>query len=220
MEHSAASRVDMTVVVVFGSLWGGIEASLGYGIHLLRRVVNVPGLSGYLLFPIGFFLMASAVAKTHKPATALYVAVVAAAIKAASGLLPAVHWAFVVNPVLAILAEGAAVCLGFAILGRAANRSIVSHGVFASFVWRPLFLLMLLVLPVQKGLLMRGAAFISTFVFLDAAVNAVLIIPIAARGLTLDRLRGMAVRLQTPRFAAAAFATAVGVQLLTESLSR
>lgn len=99
-------------VVLAGSLWGLAEATLGYLLHLLPRIAGIPSLSGVLMFPVGLAFMLWAIRSTGRANAAFSVAVVAAAIKSTSLVLPMVSFVFVRNPVLAILAEGAVVALG------------------------------------------------------------------------------------------------------------
>ena len=99
--------------LLFGSLWGISEATLGFLLHLVSRVSFIPGLAGFIMFPVAFFFMRAA----FKTSNSIYVipltAVVTASFKLASLIMPSVTLIFVVNPIISILAEGLAVLLFF-----------------------------------------------------------------------------------------------------------
>lgn len=99
----------LTTILTLGAFWGFAEATLGFALHTLPRILPVPNLAGAVMFPIALIFMVQAIEATRRPSAALAVAAVAAAIKASSLALPMVRFAFVRSPVLAILAEGAIV---------------------------------------------------------------------------------------------------------------
>jgi hypothetical protein len=103
MNSSNPSRNTIFAILFFGGAWGGLEATLGFLLHFLPRVTGFPRLAGFIMFPIGLLLLVAAAQATRKPASALGVAAVAAAVKLASLALPVVQWNFVRNPALAIL---------------------------------------------------------------------------------------------------------------------
>lgn len=63
-------------VVLFGALWGFVEATLGLGLQFLT-----PTITGLILFPIGFYFMKSAQKSSGHKMAPLYVAFVASGIK-------------------------------------------------------------------------------------------------------------------------------------------
>ncbi len=64
-------------IILFGCLWGLSEAVLGTFIHL----TPLGDLSGYILFPIGFYLMIKTYLKTKELNSILYIGFISAAIK-------------------------------------------------------------------------------------------------------------------------------------------
>ena len=111
----------IAAAVFFGGCWGAAEATLGFLLHLLGRVVPAAGLAGLVLFPVGVFFMLQAWRRTGRAAAVLAAAGTAAALKLSSAALPGVGWLFAANPALAILAEGLIVFAGAPLL--AAGRS-------------------------------------------------------------------------------------------------
>lgn len=174
-------------VVTFGALWGITEATLGYLLHLGGRVLGIPGLAGFLMFPIAAFFMYQAYRASGRPEAPLMASAVAAASKAASVALPTVSWLFVVNPSIAILAEGLALTLFLVVfpsVARTIDRSapsvtsvasVAGGALGAAIFWRLLFLLAVLVLPVQKGILMKGPGALRSFVGVESLVNGMVI---------------------------------------------
>ena len=69
----------ISTALFFGAAWGLIEAALGYLLHLLTFFAI--GLSGAILFPIGFYFMYKAYDKTKELKTVLFAGIVAAIIK-------------------------------------------------------------------------------------------------------------------------------------------
>ncbi len=168
-------RVGLTVVVAIGALWGITEATLGFLLHLASRLAPGVGLAGFVMFPIAVGFMLASVRLTGWTVAPLAAAIVAAAVKLSSAALPAVGLLFVTNPALAIVAEGAVVSLlGRALVPSRPMRLAVS-ALGTSLLWRALFLMAVYLLPVQKGILMKGPAALASFVGLEAAVNAAII---------------------------------------------
>lgn len=167
-------------LLLYGGVWGFTEATIGHLLHLVPRMAAVPPLAGLVMFPVGVVFMLAAVHATGKPAAAVGVAMVAAAIKASSVVLAPVSWLFVQNPALSIMMEGLVVWAFVAAFSMHTSScgSLVrtlSLAIGAAVGWRVLFVLTHLVLGIQWGLLARGAPAVLQFVLLDSAVNGVLI---------------------------------------------
>jgi len=112
----AASRL-LFAAVLWGSLWGLAEASLGYLLHIVR----VPGLPGLVMAPIGLLAMGRAFVRTGELAVFPATALAAASFKLAALLVPGINVLAVVNPVRAMLLES----LVAALLARLSVRSRV-----------------------------------------------------------------------------------------------
>ena len=216
----------LSAAVLFGGLWGISEATLGYLLHLLGRITPIPGLAGFVMFPVGLFFMLAASRAGGGGSAVLLTAVVAAGIKTASAALPSVPWLFVSNPALSILAEGLIVFTGLRLFTLNRDRLLPAKTLALAVGWRILFLLMVFVLPVQKGILMKGTSALLSFLLVESVVNALIITGAAA----LSARTGMPAHgsggtgssllsvLQRPLPAAAVLVFAVAVQLGVSAL--
>ncbi len=175
-DTNTPSGSTLAVLLLYGGVWGLMEATVGFLLHLIPRFAPVPPLAGMVLFPVGVLFMLAAVHASGKPAAAAGVAAVAAAIKASSALLAPIPWLFVQNPVLSILLEGLVVwglVAAFAFQRRSARSFPLA--VTAAVSWRLLFIAAHVVFGIQWGLLARGVPAVLQFVLLDSLVNGVLI---------------------------------------------
>ena len=174
LERRNDTRLSVAATVLaFGAVWGIAESSLGYLLHLASRLTPGLGLAGFVMYPIAFALMFAAYRATGVAIAPIAMSIVAAAIKISSAALPAVPFLFVTNPALAILAEGV-VTAGVIAFGSTLRRRIVLASA-AAVAWRLLFLFSVMVLPVQKGILMKGTSALLSFVLIEAAVNTVFV---------------------------------------------
>ena len=94
----------LVAALVWGSVWGLGEATLGHLLHLAR----VPGLPGLVMFPFAVLVMGRAAARSGS-ATAVFMAgAVAAGFKFLDLLLPGTDFLAIINPAQAILLEALA----------------------------------------------------------------------------------------------------------------
>lgn len=116
------TRGNLPLTITWGALWGLLEATAGWGMH----VWHLPYKS-LLLFPIGAACMLTGVYRAGRSGTALEIAAVAALIKLTNLFMPGYFPIYyVVNPAVAIALEGAAVCLFCRMFARAGSRGSVS----------------------------------------------------------------------------------------------
>lgn len=88
-------------VVLYGSVWGTGEATVGHLLHLAR----VPGLPGLVMFPFAVLVMGRAAARGGSAGAVFLTGVVAAGFKFLDLLLPGTDFVAVLNPAQAILLE-------------------------------------------------------------------------------------------------------------------
>lgn len=158
----------ISIALGFGALWGITEATLGYLIHLGVRVIPVPGLAGFVMFPVALFFTFSAYRASGDMRAIPLTALSAGAIKLSSALHPAIAPLFVVNPAIAIIAEGAVLWVAACLLSRLPAVLVIPA---AAVAWRLLFLAAVIILPVQKGILMKGSAALSAFLLYEGLVS-------------------------------------------------
>ncbi len=100
---TSRTTLDLLILVLlFGSLWGLVEATLGGYLHL----IHLPQ-KGALMAGIGMSVMAAFVATSRKPGWVVGLGLVAASFKALDGLILNVplYAPMVMNPALAIAME-------------------------------------------------------------------------------------------------------------------
>lgn len=113
MRRLSVKRSEVGIVLLtllwFGALWGAVEALFGGLLHLLLP----PTYPGKVMMGLAVGLMAYAVRRTGKPWIPLGMALIAAPLKLFSAVVFAlpVSAPEVMNPALAILAQGAAFAL-------------------------------------------------------------------------------------------------------------
>ena len=90
--------------LLWGSVWGLGEATLGHLLHLAR----VPGLPGLVMASFAVWAMGRAAARTGSAGAVLLTGAVAASFKLLDLLAPGTDLAAVVHPVQAILLEALA----------------------------------------------------------------------------------------------------------------
>ncbi len=112
--------------LVFGSVWGLAEATLGHVLHLVR----VPGLPGLIMVPFAVAVMGRAAARSRSAAAVFLSGAVAASFKLLDLLVPGTDILALVNPMQAILLEALAGAAWVSI------QKIGAEGLFA-FAGRP-----------------------------------------------------------------------------------
>lgn len=199
------------VIIFWGSIWGFSEATLGYLIHL--AALPIPGLPGFLMFPLAFFFMKKAYDASRETWAISCTALVAAAIKLTDLLLPGLPPIFVVNPAVAIILEGLAVSAVFHYL-KVAGKKLAYPGVLAMpLLWRMVFLLdqyLISQFNLPAGLVTNGPVIALRFLLLESLVNSLLIYIFLCRPLNI-KIRSSEIK---PSYAILALLIAIGAQRL------
>lgn len=89
-----------TYILFFGAIWGILEATLGYVLQFLPPLV-----SGSVMFPIAAMLMILSYQNTKSKSAMIYVAAIAATIKAVNFFLPGLPPIKTYNPMIAIMLQ-------------------------------------------------------------------------------------------------------------------
>ncbi len=162
-------------ILFWGAVWGASEATLGFLFH--KAAVAIPGLPGFLLFPVAFLFMRRVWDETQEGAVIFLTACVAASIKLVDFWVPGADAIRIVNPALSILLEGLCVALVL----QACRKRGWKPGFRASFLmgvgWRTIFLAYMSLIAfvgLPAGLITGGAVVSLRFLLLESAVNAVL----------------------------------------------
>jgi len=121
-------------ILVFGSIWGLVEATLGGALHLVHFAYK-----GAITGGIGMSIMATFVVMYRRPKLVFFIAAIAALFKPLSAVIygQPVFAPFVVNPASAILVEGLAFSLVVSLLFKGFESSIktrIGAGVAAGYL--------------------------------------------------------------------------------------
>jgi len=162
-------------IVYWGSLWGIAEATLGYVLHM--AAIQIPGVPGFVMFPVAFYFMRKSYLASGKADAVFQVALVAALIKCCDFLITGNIPIRILNPALSILLEGLAVALVFAYAERRKTdvgfASVFSMGV----LWRAVFLFYLYLISLidlPAALVTDGLLVSLRFLLLESFMNAFL----------------------------------------------
>lgn len=134
INKDSSRRAFFIYPLFWGLLWGAAEASLGHILHL----IPVPGLSGFIMFPVGTVFMVRAWLSTGNPSSIFLASTAAAAVKMFDMFLPGPGIFAAVNPALAILCEGLAVA-GLFSLVRSEQRFHPFSLLSVSLSWRLIY---------------------------------------------------------------------------------
>ena len=121
--------------IFFGALWGLLEASLGYALHFLPQLI-----SGSVMFPLGAIVMYWAYRNTGRKRTILFVAMLAASIKAINFFMPGLLPIKTYNPMISIMLQ-ALLVICFSYMYETKKFVVKPIAILAvSFGWRALFI--------------------------------------------------------------------------------
>jgi len=121
-------------ILVFGSIWGLVEATLGGALHLIHFAYK-----GAITGGIGMAIMATFVVIYRRPKLVFCIAVIAALFKPLSAVIygQPIFAPFVVNPASAILLEALAFSLVISLLSKGFESSIkarIAAGISAGYL--------------------------------------------------------------------------------------
>jgi hypothetical protein len=180
-------KMIFLISVFYGSLWGMSEAILGYALHLLPFAV-----SGFVMFPIGFYLMSKAYNETQNASTVFYTGIVAAIIKLIDLFLPLMPLK-TINPAVSILMESLIAATAIKLYFSKSVRLGVVGAIFASIGWRLFFVIYVYVLTffsIPSGLLESGNTQVLKFILLEGVVNSAIIL-VCAKAVKANVLQGV-----------------------------
>lgn len=140
-------------MIFFGSIWGIIEATIGYVLHLN---ILPPFLAGSLLFPFAMLLLSKAYQVTQSRLSILGIGLIAALIKGVNLFLPYTNVFKIINPMIMIVMESLLVFVVIQAFQKASWPKRLGYIVFASIGWR---LVMVLYFGIQTLLNPSSVAF-------------------------------------------------------------
>lgn len=160
--------------IFWGSLWGIIEATGGHLLHWL----HIPGLAGFLMFPVGIFFMVKSYFSSKRLSSVFITSLVAAHFKLFDLFLPSPSLFAVINPAAAIIFESLAVTVFLSWRSLPKLLSQIPSLWAMSLSWRLLYGLWVtfcgFIFPIQSFLDL-GTLHAVRFFILESLVNGVLI---------------------------------------------
>jgi hypothetical protein len=102
MNTSNSKRQLFSIVLLYGSIWGILEATVGYVLHWLPALI-----SGSVMFPIALLILRHGYLQTNSRKAVFLMGVVAATIKGVNLFMPNLTIWKAINPMVAILIEAA-----------------------------------------------------------------------------------------------------------------
>lgn len=163
-------------IILFGSIWGFLEATLGYALN----APFVPAIiSGAVMFPIVTVLLVKGYQSTQSKTAVMLITMTAIAIKSVDLFLPYVNIFKMINPMVAMLIEGLVVVAVVAYIQHRST-SRITGVITINLGWRTLYLGYFGVMALMTGNPM--APFVDTFgeiasfIFLQGAIGVVLCI--------------------------------------------
>jgi len=161
-------------VIFFGAIWGILEATLGYGLHYLPDFI-----SGGVMFPIGAALMFWAYRNTQKRSSVLYVAMIAAAIKAVNFLIPGAFALKIYNPMIAIMLQSVVVFAAVSLFEKKSMPVQLTAVAGTSLVWRSLFIVNQYINHAITGFnhgQLASVTTLLTFIFINAIAEILVVL--------------------------------------------
>ena len=133
-------------IIFWGSIWGIMEATLGYLLHWLPQLI-----SGNIMFPIGAAILLLAYKVNSSRLTVMGVGLVATLIKAINLCMPNISMFKVLNPMISMLIQTLlfVIIVPLIIDKRSYYRSFFV--IFASILWRGAYVLIMAIQYLDSG---------------------------------------------------------------------
>lgn len=167
-------KKTLSIIIFWGAVWGIIEATLGYILHVASF-----GVGGAILFPIGFYLMKKAHAESGNLKAIFLTSVVASLIKLVDLTLPYKTIFKVINPSISILFEGIIVFAVFYVIQNKEKFSKYKlvQSLALGLGWRAMYAVYLLLLPaniIKVSPIGSLSAFVTFFVVYGLINSAII----------------------------------------------
>jgi hypothetical protein len=164
-------------VIFFGSIWGIMEATLGYALHFLPVLI-----SGSIMFPIAATIMVMTFHQTKSRNAMIYVALIAASIKAVNFFMPGLLPIKTYNPMISIMLQSLVV---YAVLPMVEKKSLMIQALglgLVSLSWRALFIINIAINHALTGFFfsqLSSSTTIISFIIISGLIETVILIGFA-----------------------------------------
>lgn len=159
----------------FGGLWGIVEATLGYLLNL-----STLGLSGCIMFPIGFYILRKGYKHTNEISVIYYSTIIASIIKLFNLFMPISHPVKVINPAFAILLEGLSVAVLVSYTVKSNKKITALNALATSLSWRAIYLIdtfILFYINIPSRMIQKGPnEYLLNFIIINSIANALIIL--------------------------------------------
>ena len=184
----ANNKTVLFSVIFFGSIWGILEATLGYALHFLPVLI-----SGSIMFPIASTIMVMTFHQTKSRSAMIYVALIAASIKSVNFFMPGLLPIKTYNPMISIMLQSLVV---YAVLPMVEKKSFAVQMLglgIVSLSWRTLFIMNIAINNALTGFMFNQLASSSTiisFIVISGLIEMAILIGLSAiRQLTKDKIQ-------------------------------
>lgn len=160
--------------LLWGSIWGIIEVTLGYLLHIIDASVGST-ISGFIMFPIAFYFMRTSFRSTNKVSSIFTTALIAATIKLTNLFFTLVVPVHTIMPAIAILLEGGFVYVGFRYFMKTQNKFYLAESFLISIGWRSVFLLFVFFMAINNNIIPGGILSILKFIIIDGIAPALIV---------------------------------------------
>jgi len=170
----ANNKTVLFSVIFFGSIWGILEATLGYALHFLPVLI-----SGSIMFPIAATIMVMTFHQTKSRSAMIYVALIAASIKSVNFFMPGLLPIKTYNPMISIMLQSLVV---YAVLPMVEKKSFAVQMLglgIVSLSWRALFIMNIAINNALTGFMFNQLASSSTiisFIVISGLIEALILI--------------------------------------------
>lgn len=161
----------------YGAIWGILEATLGYVLHLISFYTGARSFSGLIMYPIGLFFMYKAFVDTRNYYSIFLISFICASIKLFNLFLPFVPYYHTINPAIAILLEGLSSYIFIRYFDVKGILKNILRFTASSMIWRVLFIIVLSLIDEN-----RIKNYLN-FILVESIINGLII------GLFVDRIK-------------------------------
>ncbi|MBD3414550.1 MAG: hypothetical protein GF421_08990 [Candidatus Aminicenantes bacterium] len=166
-------RARTWTALLWGIAWGITEATLGHLLH----AVKIPGLAGFIMFPVAVFFMLRVYFATNRMSLILWTSCMAAGFKALDIFIIPFDVLSALNPALAILSESLALVLFLAFFHKRSIQNFFSL-FFLAIGWKFIYTAFLTVfrqLYAADNFLYLSLNHVFHFFLVDSLVSSALI---------------------------------------------
>lgn len=201
----------ISTIIFFGSIWGIMEASLGYVLHFLPVLI-----SGSIMFPIASVILYRLYKVTDSSKAVFFASIVAMMFKSINLFMPNLMIWKAINPMIAILVEGFVLAFVFSFFFNKNKAVKLSTLALSSIAWRTIYIGFFIVEAAFFSVnlpLIASSSTIATFILINGAIGGATILVLHYLNGVYDQHVKVTFQ-KTPLLALTTFALALFISLL------